>query len=146
MGQRQQVMGLCGLMVLQNQLFGTSDPKLIKQVWDLHRKVCNVYTCTYIQCTCTCATCIYYTCMYVHVHVLHVYTIHACTYMYMYMYYMYIQYMHVRTCTTCTYVYAIHACTCTCTYLDPSHPHGGESTVVSYSLPPHTPARPQESY
>ena len=39
MGQRQQVMALCAVMVLQFQIYNQADPKLTKLVWDLHRKV-----------------------------------------------------------------------------------------------------------
>ena len=38
-GQRQEVMALCCLMALQFQIYNTYDPKLTKQVWDLHKKV-----------------------------------------------------------------------------------------------------------
>ena len=39
MGQRQQVMALCTVMVLQFQIYNQADAKLTKLVWDLHKKV-----------------------------------------------------------------------------------------------------------
>ena len=42
-GQRQQVMWLCALMVLQFQIYNVFDTKLTKQVWDLHKKVSIVH-------------------------------------------------------------------------------------------------------
>ncbi|CAI8002431.1 WASH complex subunit 4 [Geodia barretti] len=38
-GQRQEVMALCCLLVLQHQIYNTYDTKLTKQVWDLHKKL-----------------------------------------------------------------------------------------------------------
>ena len=43
MGQRQQLLGLCGLLVLQFQLYHIPDKKLLKQVWDLHKKLPAVH-------------------------------------------------------------------------------------------------------
>ena len=39
LGQRQHVMPVCALMVLQFQIYNAFDVKLTKQVWDLHKKV-----------------------------------------------------------------------------------------------------------
>ena len=36
---RQQIMGLCGLLVLHYQIFDAQEKKLAKQVWDLYKKV-----------------------------------------------------------------------------------------------------------
>lgn len=41
MGQRQKLIGLCGVMVLHYQLCNYSDKKLARQVWDIHKKVCT---------------------------------------------------------------------------------------------------------
>ena len=43
-GQRQEVMALCCLLVLQHQIYNTYDTKLTKQVWDLHKKVSQPVT------------------------------------------------------------------------------------------------------
>ena len=40
MGQRKKLIGLCGLIVLNCQLFGGADKKFIRAVWELHKKVC----------------------------------------------------------------------------------------------------------
>ena len=42
MGHRQKLVGFCGLLVLQNQLYNIHDRKLVKQVWDLYKKVSQV--------------------------------------------------------------------------------------------------------
>lgn len=39
LGQRQHVMSICALMVLQFQIYNAFDVKLTKQVWDLHKRV-----------------------------------------------------------------------------------------------------------
>ena len=43
LGQRQHVMGICALMVLQFQIYNAFDVKLTKQVWDLHKRVSKVF-------------------------------------------------------------------------------------------------------
>ena len=40
MGQRKKLIGLCGLIVLNFQLFNSLDKKFIRSVWELHRRVC----------------------------------------------------------------------------------------------------------
>lgn len=39
MDTRQNIIGLCGLLVLHHHLFNQPDRKLAKQVWDLYKKV-----------------------------------------------------------------------------------------------------------
>ncbi len=39
MGQRQKLIGLCGLVVLHYQICNYTDKKLIRQIWDIHKKV-----------------------------------------------------------------------------------------------------------
>ena len=39
MDTRQNIIGLCGLLVLHHHLFNLPDKKLAKQVWDLYKKV-----------------------------------------------------------------------------------------------------------
>ena len=38
-GHRQKLVGFCGLLVLQNQLYNNPDRKLARQVWDIYKKV-----------------------------------------------------------------------------------------------------------
>ena len=40
-GHRQKLIGFCGLLVLHNQLYKAPDRKLIRQVWDIYKKVSN---------------------------------------------------------------------------------------------------------
>ena len=48
MGHRQKLIGYCGLMVLHYQLCNFVDKKLVKQVWDIHKKVRKcVYVCVW---------------------------------------------------------------------------------------------------
>ena len=60
MGQRQQVMALCAVMVLQFQIYNQADAKLTKLVWDLHKKVHVL----------------------VHVYIVWLYTLYGCIYSY----------------------------------------------------------------
>ena len=39
MGQRQKLIGFCGLVVLHYQICNHTDKKLAKQIWDIHKKV-----------------------------------------------------------------------------------------------------------
>ena len=39
MGHRQQLLGMCGLLVLHYQLYHVPDRRIAKQVWDIHKKV-----------------------------------------------------------------------------------------------------------
>jgi len=43
LGTRQHLMGLCGLLVLNFNLYHNPDRKLAKQVWDLHKKIPGVH-------------------------------------------------------------------------------------------------------
>ena len=40
-GHRQKLVGFCGLLVLHNQLYNAPDRKLVRQVWDIYKKVRN---------------------------------------------------------------------------------------------------------
>ena len=40
-GHRQKLIGFCGLLVLHNQLYNAPDHKLVRQVWDIYKKVSN---------------------------------------------------------------------------------------------------------
>ena len=41
-GHRQKLVGFCGLLVLHNQLYNVPDRKLVRQVWDVYKKVRKV--------------------------------------------------------------------------------------------------------
>ena len=41
-GHRQKLVGFCGLLVLHNQLYNVPDRKLVRQVWDIYKKVRKV--------------------------------------------------------------------------------------------------------
>ena len=41
---RQQIMGLCGLLVFHYQLFNYQEKKLARQVWDLYKKVSHSFS------------------------------------------------------------------------------------------------------
>ena len=38
-GHRKKLIGFCGLLVLQHQLYNVHDRKLARQVWDIYKKV-----------------------------------------------------------------------------------------------------------
>ena len=40
MGQRQKLIGFCGLLVLHHQLVGDTDKNFLRAIWDLYKKVC----------------------------------------------------------------------------------------------------------
>ena len=42
LGTDKKLVGFCGLLVLQNQLYNIHDRKLVRQVWDLYKKVSKV--------------------------------------------------------------------------------------------------------
>ena len=39
MGQRQKLVGFCGLLVLYHHLTNNLDKNMARQVWDIHKKV-----------------------------------------------------------------------------------------------------------
>ena len=41
-GHRQKLVGFCGLLVLHNQLYNVPDRKLVRQVWDIYKKIRKV--------------------------------------------------------------------------------------------------------
>ena len=40
-GHRQKLVGFCGLLVLHNQVYNAPDRKVVRQVWDIYKKVRN---------------------------------------------------------------------------------------------------------